>query len=109
MPAGREYIIFCDESVKKGAFYSNFYGGVLVDSVELLGIERRLKAEKQRLGFTGELKWSKVTDQYLRKYQDFIDAFFKEVSAGRVRMRVMFTQNAMAPDLQPGQHKRGRK
>ncbi len=26
----REYIIFCDESDKKGRFYSNFYGGVMV-------------------------------------------------------------------------------
>lgn len=28
----KTYIIYCDESVSKGPYYSNFYGGALVDS-----------------------------------------------------------------------------
>jgi hypothetical protein len=28
------FYIFCDESLKKGKYYSNFYGGVLIDKSE---------------------------------------------------------------------------
>ena len=35
-----EFIIYTDESEKKGKFYSNFYGGVLVRSPDLQPIVR---------------------------------------------------------------------
>lgn len=28
----KEYSIWCDESIKKGKYFSNFYGGVLIES-----------------------------------------------------------------------------
>lgn len=28
----KEYTIWCDESIKKGKYYSNFYGGLLIQS-----------------------------------------------------------------------------
>jgi hypothetical protein len=41
--ASREYFIWCDESIKKGDFYSNFYGGVLVESKNLAFVLNALK------------------------------------------------------------------
>ena len=38
-----EYQIFCDESVKRGKYFSNFYGGVLVNSRDLRRVEARLR------------------------------------------------------------------
>jgi len=89
----KEYIIFCDESEVAGAYYSNFYGGVLVGSSHYDRITARLNAEKTRLNLFGEVKWSKVTALYLVKYQELIRAFFDEVHQGHVKVRIMFRQN----------------
>ena len=92
-----EYIIYTDESDKKGKFYSNFYGGVLVRSVDLQGIIDRLEACKDLLNMHQEVKWQKVTENYLEKYKCLMDGFFDEVAAGRAKIRVMFTQNQFIP------------
>lgn len=93
----KEYIIFCDESDASGKFYSNFYGGVIVGSSHFDRITARLNAEKQKLNLFGEVKWSKVSAPYLEKYQSLMRAFFAELQAGHVRVRVMFRQNAHVP------------
>ena len=92
-----EYIIYTDESEKKGRFYSNFYGGVLVRSPDLHPVIVRLEACKTRLNLHGEVKWQKVTENYREKYATLMGAFFDEVEAGRVKVRVMFTQNQYIP------------
>lgn len=89
----KEYIIFCDESDKKGAYYSNFYGGVLVGLSQYDRIKKRLEDKKEELGFRKELKWQKVTDHYLDQYIEFMQAFFDEVRAGNLKARIMFRQN----------------
>jgi hypothetical protein len=92
--AEAEYIIFCDESDKKGAYYSNFYGGLIVGASQYQRITKRLNDVKQSLNLYGEVKWAKVSEQYLSKYQQLISTFFEEVSACHVRVRIMFHQNA---------------
>jgi hypothetical protein len=92
-----EYIIYTDESEKKGKFYSNFYGGVLVRSPDLQPIIDRLEARKALLNLNQEVKWQKVTENYLEKYESLVDGFFDEVMAGRAKVRVMFTQNQFIP------------
>jgi hypothetical protein len=93
----KEYIIFCDESDAAGKYYSNFYGGVLVGSSQYDRITADLNAEKHRLNLYGEVKWSKVTAKYLSKYESLVRAFYKEVRAKHVRVRIMFRQNAHVP------------
>ncbi len=93
----REYIVFCDESEAAGKYYSNFYGGVLVGSSQYDRITTRLNAEKIRLNFFGEVKWAKVSATYLNKYEELMRAFFEEVHAGHIRVRIMFRQNIHAP------------
>lgn len=91
------YIIFCDESDASGKYYSNFYGGVLVGSSQYDLVTKKLNAEKTRLNLFGEVKWSKVTESYLDKYESLVRVFFHEVHAGHVRVRIMFRQNAHVP------------
>jgi hypothetical protein len=95
--AEKEYIIFCDESVGKGKYYSNFYGGLIVGSSQYERITRKLNEKKRELNFFGEVKWQKVTERYLEKYVEFIKCFFEEVVAGNVKVRIMFSQNAHQP------------
>jgi len=93
----KEYLIFCDESDTSGAFYSNFYGGVLVGSSQYDRITAQLNAQKVRLNLFGEVKWSKVTAPYLEKYTELIQGFFDEVRRGHLKVRVMFRQNTHHP------------
>jgi hypothetical protein len=93
----KEYLIFCDESDTSGAFYSNFYGGVLVGSAQYDRITARLNVVKERLHLHGEVKWSKVSAPYLSKYQELIKIFFQEVRKGHLKVRIMFRQNIHQP------------
>ena len=92
-----EYILYADESVCEGQYFSNFYGGCLVESRSLREVERVLNAQKQALNLHGEVKWQKVTETYLAKYVDLMSAFFALVATGKVKVRVMFTQNRNVP------------
>ena len=93
----REYILFCDESDKKGVYYSNFYGGLLVGASQYQAVTDRLNAVKVKLNLFNEVKWKKVTSEYLEKYRTFIDALFDEVAKGNIKIRIMFRQNAQEP------------
>ncbi len=63
-----EYTIYCDESISKGRFYSDFYGGCLVRSIDQIPIIDALNQRKQELNLFGEIKWTKVTSNYLENY-----------------------------------------
>lgn len=97
MKPEREYIIFCDESAKEGKYYCNFYGGVIVGASQYGPVTERLNRAKQRLNLFGEIKWEKVTLQYLSKYQELMKVFFREIAANRVKVRIMFRQKAQRP------------
>lgn len=100
----QEYVVYCDESGKKGRYYSNFYGGILIRSKDLDDCRARMEACASRVGLTSEIKWQKVTDQYLPRYCELMHAFFDEVAADRIKTRIMFTQNALVPtELTPMQ------
>lgn len=89
----KEYIIFCDESDKKGKFYSNFYGGVIVGSSQYQRITDTINSLKDDLHLYGEIKWEKVTEQYLEKYIKVINLFFDEIAVGNLKTRIMFRPN----------------
>ena len=93
----KEYILFCDESDRRGKYFSNFYGGVIVGSSQYQRVTNRLNDKKVELNLYGEVKWEKVTQQYLDKYIELIHVFFEEVARKNVRARIMFRQNANLP------------
>lgn len=59
-----EFVIYTDESVKDGAYFSNFYGGILVRSRDLKSVCETLADAKARQNMHGEIKWTKVTGNY---------------------------------------------
>lgn len=86
-----KYIIYCDESEDKGRFYSNFYGGALVEANRREGLEAVLRNAKGQL--KGELKWTKIGPYNEADYIRFVDAVFELVRGGFLKLRIMFTQN----------------
>lgn len=89
----RELVVYADESTSAGAYYSNFYGGALVESAHLKEVVDRLEAAKLEQRFFGEVKWAKVTGNYLDKYINLVDVAFDLVEERKMKLRVMFTQN----------------
>lgn len=100
----KQYVIYADESHRKGKFYSNFYGGALVDYCKLEKISSKLNNKKYELGLLGEVKWTKVTSQYLDKYIELINFFFKYVNSNKIKIRIMFRQNALVPQNLTREH-----
>lgn len=95
----RELIIYCDESDISGRHFSNFYGGALVESAYLADVIARLAERKRELNFHGEVKWQKITENYAEKYKAFLDEVFALVSEGKLKLRIMFTQNYFGAKL----------
>lgn len=94
----KEYLIYCDESEQHGNYFSNFYGGVLVRSDDLDEIIHLLENKKTELHLHQEVKWQRVTENYLSKYQELMDKFFDLVEQDLIKTRIMFTQNIYIVD-----------
>ncbi|MGB7343036.1 MAG: DUF3800 domain-containing protein [Pirellulaceae bacterium] len=92
-----EFVIYTDESVKDGEFFSNFYGGALVRSSDLADVMETLANIKADQNLHGEIKWTKVTGNYLDKYIAVMDVFFDLIANDAVKARVMFTNNTYIP------------
>lgn len=88
-----EYLIWCDESVKKGKHYSNFYGGILVRSIHIESVVDEIRAVRAEHNLHKELKWQKVTDQYLSKYIAVINKLFDLMEKDLIKVRIMFRHN----------------
>ena len=93
----KQYLIYADESHRKGKFFSNFYGGALINYNELEKINKKLNHKKEELGLFQEVKWTKVTEKYFDKYLELIDYFFQFVKSNKIKIRIMFRQNAQVP------------
>lgn len=93
----KQYLIYADESHRKGKYFSNFYGGALVDYTKIEKLNEKLNSKKLELGLGQEVKWTKVTEQYLDKYLDLIEYFFEFVKRNEIKIRIMFRQNALVP------------
>lgn len=92
-----EYIIYCDESVKNGKYFSDFYGGALVRSIDYINLVKSLNEKKLALNLHKEIKWSKVTSNYLEKYKEMMNLFFSFVEEDKIKIRIMFRQSAIVP------------
>ncbi|MBS1945556.1 MAG: DUF3800 domain-containing protein [Bacteroidetes bacterium] len=103
----KEYVIWCDESVQKGEFYSDFYGGMIVASGSLREVNERLCSVLTELGYGHEAKWQKVNQHTLPVYERFVQEVFALLREGKARMRIMFRQSAhVAQNLTPLQRDR---
>lgn len=68
-------------------------GGALVSGKYFDKVNKELICKKEELGFKGEIKWSKVTENYLGKYIEIISFFFEYIKRNIIKVRIMFTQN----------------
>lgn len=93
----KEYILYCDESDGKGKYFSNFYGGAILSSKKQELINQELLAVKKEQNLLSEVKWQKVTANYLDKYIALIDKYFEYIASGDIRVRIMFTKNSHVP------------
>jgi len=92
-----EFVIFTDESIKSGPYYSNFYGGLLVRSNDLIPTSKLISDTKETHNLYNEIKWSKVTENYLEKYKAVMEQLFDLVRDDKVKLRIMFTNNTYIP------------
>lgn len=92
-----EYVLYCDESDSSGRYYSNFYGGLLIRSSDLNSVIATLSALKSELNLNKELKWQRVTSNYLPKYLRVVDEVFDLIESRKIKIRIMFTQNMDVP------------
>jgi Protein of unknown function (DUF3800) len=93
----KEYVIYCDESASLGTTFSNFYGGALIRSSHIDQVRRMLSDKKIELNLFGEIKWQKITANYLSKYKELINLFFDMIAEDIIKVRIMFTQNLYIP------------
>lgn len=98
-----EYILYCDESSSKGEKFTDFFGGCIVRADKRIAIEKALNDKKEELNLYGEVKWTKVTENYVDKYCELIHLFFDFVRKGDIRVRLMFrkTENQYAHNDRP--------
>ena len=102
------FIIFCDESVKKDRYYSNFYGGVLLYKQDFELIKSTLQAKLVELNLEdSELKWQNINTYRVDDYKAVMNTFFALIMEGKMKFRVMFTDNRNIPvELTPEHRKK---
>lgn len=75
-----------------------FMDGALIKVTDIQEIEKQLNNKKEELNLNGEIKWTKVTENYLDKYIEMINLFFSFIKSGKIKVRIMFAQNAHVSD-----------
>lgn len=101
----KEFILYCDEGIKRGQKYSNFYGGLLVHSGEIEAINSRLIETKRKLFINStELKGTSITENYADKYIQFLEEVFRIMRENLIKIRIMFTDNRKPVPVIYNQH-----
>ena len=86
--------IWLDESTREGEFYSNFYGGILIDSKDLHDVLQIMQRCVDENGLTGhEIKWQKVNEKHYEPYIKVVDTVFDLLEKNRIKMRIFFKSN----------------
>jgi len=97
MEDSKEYFIWCDESLKKGKYFSNFYGGLLIRSNDLKAVLNKLEETVNEIGITEEIKWQKIDAVKVPAFEKLINTLFDLVKEDKIKIRIMFTQNTKVP------------
>lgn len=91
--------IWLDESDKNGPFYSNFYGGILMDSGDYNEVSESLCDLMEELGIKEEIKWQKVNLYTFEKYKRVVDFIFDLLYRGKAKIRIFFRNNQYKPPM----------
>ena len=85
--------IWLDESDKKGQYYSNFYGGILIEGSYFDGFISRLSRVLDQNEIYEEIKWTNTNAFTFDKYKKVVDFLFDEMTSGFVKIRIFFRNN----------------
>lgn len=86
--------IWLDESTKEGEFYSNFYGGIVIDSRNLNDVIHIMRRCVDENGLSGhEIKWQKVNEAHFEPYKKVVDTIIDLLKNGLIKMRIFFKSN----------------
>lgn len=85
--------IWLDESDRHGEFYSNFYGGILVNSRNYREVMARMQRVVDEAGIRDEIKWQKVNEYHFEKYKLVIDELFALAKEEKLKIRIFFRHN----------------
>lgn len=86
--------IWLDESTKEGEYYSNFYGGIMIDSRKLNDVLLIMRRCVEENGLSGhEIKWQKVNENHFEPYKKVVDTIFDLLQKGLIKMRIFFKSN----------------
>jgi len=91
--------IWLDESDKNGQYYSNFYGGILIDSRYYDEIVANLRDLMEELGINEEIKWQKVNLYTFERYKRIVDFTFDLLYQGKAKIRIFFRNNQYKPRM----------
>ncbi len=95
---GKMYYIWLDESDKEGTFYSNFYGGILVNSKNLPKVLEMSEGFIREHGMQEEeIKWQKVNKYNFERYKELVDFIFDLLGNGYAKIRIFFRHNQFKP------------
>ena len=97
--------IWLDESDKHGTYYSNFYGGILVQSEHRDKVLRRMESIRNELGIIDEIKWQKVNAYHYDKYVRLVEELFALGKEGLLKIRIFIRNNQYEPELTPEKRK----
>ncbi len=90
--------IWLDESDKRGEYYSNFYGGIAIDSSVLNDVLLIIEQKLNDIGLTGhEIKWTKVNEYHLPKYKKVVELIFELLEKRMIKIRIFFHHNQYVP------------
>ncbi len=86
------YYVWCDESIEKGKYFSDFYGGVIINKEDFEEINNELTSLVLSFNLGSELKWTKINHYQEKGYMGMMDLFFKYIKEGKLKIRIMFTE-----------------
>lgn len=97
--------LWLDESDKHGVYYSNFYGGILIESKNVEEVLYRMESIRNAAGIIDEIKWQKVNAYHFERYVQIVDELFKMGKEGLLKVRLFFRHNQYVPDITPQQRR----
>lgn len=101
------YLVYLDESDKDGPYYSNFYGGIILDSSLLDEFNSRIGKVLSCTAISGEeIKWQRVNAFTLEPYIQIVDELFAILSENKAKIRIFFRHNRHKPVGLSGEDKR---
>lgn len=92
-----EYHIWCDESDKEGEYYTNFYGGILIESINLKSVLQMMNFIVEELNIKEEIKWQKVNLFTYDKYIKLVDFIFDLLKNNLIKIRIFFKNKQFVP------------